>query len=144
MKMISAITPAMSGDTTQLITIVPTLPHCTALTPMPATVKPTMAPTIECVVETGQPLRLAIKSQVPAASSAESMPNTSSFGSSAISPVSTMPRRIVEVTSPPARTAPRNSKMAATSIACLIVSALDPTDVAIALATSLAPMPQAM
>ena len=44
----------------------------------------------------------------------------------------------------PASTAPRNSNTAATTMACLIVSALDPTDVAIALATSLAPMPQAM
>ena len=52
--------PEVTGDTTQLITIVPTLPHCTASTPMPTAAKPTIAPTIECVVDTGQPLREAI------------------------------------------------------------------------------------
>jgi hypothetical protein len=52
--------------------------------------------------------------------------------------------RIVDVTSPPASTAPANSKIAATRIACLIVSAFEPTDVAIALATSFAPIPHAM
>jgi hypothetical protein len=55
-----------------------------------------------------------------------------------------MPLRIVEVTAPPANTAPRNSKTAATKIACFIVRAFEPTDVAIALATSFAPMPQAI
>ena len=57
---------------------------------------------------------------------------------------STIPFLIVEVTSPPARYAPRNSKIAAINIACLNVIALLPTDVPIALATSLAPIPNAM
>ena len=55
-----------------------------------------------------------------------------------------MPFLIVEVTSPPARKAPRNSNIAAMITACLRVRALLPTDVPIALATSLAPIPHAV
>ncbi len=55
-----------------------------------------------------------------------------------------MPLRMVEVTSPPAKKAPRNSKMAAIIIACLIVMALLPTDVPMEFATSLAPIPKAI
>jgi len=72
------------------------------------------------------------------------MPNTSSSGVPASRSASTMPLRIVDVTAPPASTAPRNSKTAATRIAWRMVSALEPTDVAIALATSFAPIPHAM
>ena len=57
---------------------------------------------------------------------------------------STIPFRIVDVTSPPAKKAPRNSKMAAIITACLSVRALEPTDVPMALATSFAPMPHAI
>ena len=57
---------------------------------------------------------------------------------------SMIPLRMVAVTSPPARKAPANSKMAAMMTECLMVRALEPTDVAMALATSFAPMPQAM
>ena len=41
---------------------------------MPTAAKPTIAPTIEWVVETGQPRVEAIISQIAAASSAASMP----------------------------------------------------------------------
>ena len=54
---------------------------------------------------------------------------------------SIIPLRIVDVTSPPARYAPANSNTIAMMIACLIVSAFEPTDVPIALATSFAPIP---
>jgi hypothetical protein len=54
-----------------------------------------------------------------------------------------MPLRMVSATLEPARTAPANSKMTARPHACLMVSALEPTEVAYALATSLAPMPKA-
>eukprot|EP00967_Tisochrysis_lutea_P158573 scaffold324562_cov55-Tisochrysis_lutea.AAC.1 len=54
-----------------------------------------------------------------------------------------MPLRIVSATFDPASTAPANSKMTASAHACLIVRALEPTEVAYALATSLAPMPKA-
>ena len=55
-----------------------------------------------------------------------------------------MPLRIVDVTCPPARKAPVNSKIAAMITACFIVNALEPTEVAIAFATSFAPIPQAI
>jgi len=47
--------------------------------------------------------------------------------------------KIVSVTPDPRRTAPRNSKMAATTMTCFKVRALAPTVVPKALATSLAP-----
>ena len=53
---------------------------------------------MEWVVDTGQPLRLAINNQEPAASSEAIMPNTNSSGRSVMGPVSIMPLRIVEVT----------------------------------------------
>ncbi len=57
---------------------------------------------------------------------------------------SMIPLRMVLVTVPPAMKAPANSKMAAIRIACLTVMAPEPTEVPMALATSLAPMPQVM
>jgi len=39
--------PAVNGEITQLMTILPTPPHCTASMPMPTAAKPTIAPTIE-------------------------------------------------------------------------------------------------
>jgi len=66
--------PASTGDTTQLATMVVTRPQLTTSTEMPTAAKPTMAPTIEWVVETGQPLRLATSSQMPAANSADVIP----------------------------------------------------------------------
>src|SRR6056297_959635 len=140
----SPITPARTGLMNQLITILPSWGHCTAFIPSAATAKPVTAPTIEWVVETGQPYFEAISSQVPAASSDASMPNTSRSGVAANRLASTMPLRMVEVTPPPASTAPENSKMAAMITACRIVIDLDPTAGAMALATSLAPIPQAM
>ena len=136
--------PASKGDTTQLAAIVPTAPQSTMAGPSPATAKPTIAPTIEWVVETGHPLIDATSSHVPAASNAASMPYTNSCGSSCNSSGSIMPLRIVLVTSPPANQAPRNSKTTAIKIACLMVIAFDPTEVPIALATSFAPTPQAI
>ena len=50
---------------------------------------------------------------------------------------------MVSVTPPPARKAPKNSNTAAIRMACFTVSTLLPTDVPIALATSLAPTPYA-
>ena len=139
-----AIEPARSGDTTQLAAICPTLPHATASTEIPTAAKPTMAPTMECVVETGHPLMLAIRSHVAAASSADSMPNTSNSGVSVSTAGSMIPLRFVEVTSPPARYTPANSKIAAMMMACFNVRALEPTEVPMAFATSFAPIPQAM
>src|SRR5690606_7947020 len=55
-----------------------------------------------------------------------------------------MPLRMVDVTSPPASTAPANSNTAAINSACFIEIALAPVEVAMALATSFAPIPPAM
>ena len=55
-----------------------------------------------------------------------------------------MPLRMVLVTEPPANITPKVSKIAAAINACFRVNALEPTEVPMALATSLAPMPQAM
>ena len=54
------------------------------------------------------------------------------------------PFLIVWVTPPPAKKAPKNSKIAAMSTAWEIVNTLLPTEVPIALATSLAPTPYAV
>ena len=137
-----AMPPPSAGDTTQLATIWLILPQFTASTPIPATAKPTMAPTIEWVVETGQPFAEASASQQPAASRAASIPKIRISGRSAIWFGSIIPLRIVLVTLPPARAAPANSKMAATMMAVRTVMAPDPTEVPSALATSLAPIPQ--
>ena len=135
--------PASKGEVTQLEAISPIFDQFTASVPTATNAKPTIAPTIEWVVETGQPTRDATVNHMAAANRAESMPYSRMLASP-IAPESIIPLRIVEVTSPPARKAPRNSKIAAIMIACLTVIALEPTDVAIAFATSLAPMPQAM
>ena len=140
----NATPPPRTGETTQLAAIWAILPQLTASMPMPAMAKPTMAPTMEWVVETGQPRADANASQQPAASKAASMPNTSSSGLSAICDGSTMPLRMVRVTLPPASAAPANSNTAATMIAVVTVIAPEPTEVPSALATSLAPMPQVM
>ena len=68
------MSPAVRGDATQLIKMLPTVFHCTASKPIPTAAKPTVAPTIECVVDTGQPFRDAINNHVPAASNAASIP----------------------------------------------------------------------
>src|SRR5690606_1697152 len=93
--------PASSGEIIQLDTIGTTPAQCTASTDTPTAAKPITAPMIEWVVETGQPLREAISSQVPAASRAASMPKI--IWSGVIIEESTIPLRIVWVTEPPAR-----------------------------------------
>ncbi len=62
------------GDVTQLIAILPTLPQETASTPFVIRTKPIMEPTIEWVVDTGQPRILAMDNQVPPARSADIIP----------------------------------------------------------------------
>ena len=127
----NAITPARTGVTTQLAAIVATSHQWTASKPIATTAKPMMAPTIECVVDTGQPNLEATVSQIAAARRADSMPMTSRFGSCSRASASMMPLRIVEVTSPPARNAPRNSNTPAIRMATPTVMAPEPTDVPI-------------
>jgi hypothetical protein len=66
--------------------------------PMPTAAKPTMAPTMEWVVETGQPLKEASVSQTAAARSAAIIPKIRISGRSAIAAGSMIPLRIVLVT----------------------------------------------
>src|SRR5690606_35997777 len=96
-----ATKPESSGDTTQLETMGATPPQFTASIDTPTAAKPITAPTMEWVVETGQPLVEATNSQVPAANSADIMPST--IRSGVIIDASTMPLLMVSVTSLPAR-----------------------------------------
>ena len=144
MKMRYAIMPEIAGVTTQLPTIPPTLPHATASILTPVAVKPIIAPIIECVVDTGHPSQDAKANHIPAANRDEIIPSTRYSGIAEKYSGSIIPLRMVEVTSPPAKYAPANSKIMAITIACFIVNALEPTDVPIALATSFAPIPQAI
>ena len=66
------------------------------------------------------------------------------MGSTCIDEKSTMPLRIVAVTSPPAIIAPLTSKIAATASACCRASVPAPTLVPNEFATSLPPMLKAM
>ncbi len=95
--------PAITGDITQLAVIEATLGHWITSTPIPTAAKPTIAPTIECVVDTGQPKYEAINNHMPAASKVPSMPKTSSSGVSLMTAASIIPSLMVAVTSPPAR-----------------------------------------
>ncbi|SGF77478.1 Uncharacterised protein [Mycobacterium tuberculosis] len=103
-----------------------------------------MPPMIECVVDTGYPIRLANSSQSAAADSADSMMFMKSRGLTDTPDRSTMPLRMVSVTSPPAITAPLTSKIAATRSACFMVNVPAPTLVPNELATSLPPTLKAM
>lgn len=105
---------------------------------------PMMPPMIECVVDTGQPIRVATSSHTAAPRRAAIMMNAKSIGLIATPLRSTIPLLTVSVTSPPASRAPLTSKIAATSSACFIVRVPAPTEVPKALATSLPPMLKAM
>ena len=72
----------------------------------------------------------ATRSQMATAKMTQVMPYMSRPGLSVKQPSSAMPPRIVLETCEPSVTAPRNSKMAASITACLIVRALEPTEVA--------------
>ena len=98
-------------------------------------------PTIEWVVEIGQPRVDATSNQVPADKSAASMPSASCPGWFTKASTETMLLRTVDVTSPPAIMAPANSNTPAITNATVMVIAPEPTAGPIALATSLAPMP---
>ena len=142
----NAINPENTGETTQLAAMEPTWPQLTESSEIPTTAKPTIAPTMECVVDTGQPRWVATSNHTPAASRDDNIPYTSNSGFCSSPEFSRlmMPLRTVSVTSPPASAAPANSNTIAMRTACLMVIARAPTEVPMALATSLAPTPQAM
>ena len=70
----------MTGVINQLPTMFLMLLQSTEWKPAVMQEKPTIAPTIECVVETGQPILEAINNQAPEAKSAAIMPKTKTSG----------------------------------------------------------------
>ena len=150
--MIKAISPPAKGEINQLATICPILPQWTEPIPAATMPNPATAPTIEWVVETGIPVQVAKLSQIAADNKAADIPITrSAAGSPSSKPCidtraegSTIPLRMVSVTWEPTKTAPANSQIPAAMTACLTDKAPEPTASAIELATSLAPMFQAI
>ncbi len=104
---------------------------------------PTMAPTMEWVVDTGSERQVAKLTQRAAESRAERAPRMASRGS-AMAPGATIPWRMVSVTWEPMKVAPTTLRVAAITTACRTVIALAPTAEAMELARSFAPMFQAM
>jgi hypothetical protein len=139
----AATSPPSTGDTTQLATMPLRVPQLAASRPPAITPAPNTAPTIECVVDTGAPMAVAKLSHSAPASRAAVMTQMKRLVS-AIASGLMMPPRMVETTSPPAIKAPATSKMAARTIAPVMVMERDPTAGPTLLATSLAPMFMAM
>jgi len=126
---------------------VPALNQTTHSEPLDTMAMPVSPPTTEWVVETGISNLVARISQMPTAPMTQRLPymrTAASMYEPVKQSVLAMPLRIVSATEEPARTAPLNSKTTASTHACLMVSALEPTEVAYALATSLAPMSKAV
>ena len=138
-RKLAAIRPPSSGDTTQLATMAPTVSQRATDRPPAATPAPSTAPTMECVVDTGAPNAVArLSHSAPASSAAVITQMKRSL--SAMPAGLMMPPRIVDVTSPPAMSAPATSNTAAMTTAPPIVMAREPTAGPTLLATSLAPM----
>ena len=131
------------GEMIQLKATARSLPQFTTENPPATMPKPIMAPTIEWVVDTGSDFKVEKLTHSAAARSAEREPISARWGSVRIS-VDTIPLRIVSVTWEPMKVAPTMLRIPAITMACRRVIALAPTDEAMELATSLAPMFQAM
>jgi hypothetical protein len=110
----------------------------TEFAPRSAMVMPIMPPTHECVVETGISHLVARMSHTAVAMSTHMQPHMSRGGLSLKSLILASEPRMVLTTSPPMKQAPTNSMTTAMQHACFTVSALEPTEVANALATSFA------
>ena len=106
------------------------LVQMTASLPRVAIAMPIMPPTHEWVVETGISSLVARRSQMVTAKSTQRQPHMRRPGLSSNTSSSAMPLRMVLVTEPPRKVAPRNSKMTARAQACLTVRAFEPTEVA--------------
>ena len=135
----AATTPPNTGEITQLAAICPIFAQSTIAKPLAAMPEPIMAPTIECVVETGAPTAVAMFSHKAAANNAAII-NQTKVSESGIKLGSIMPLRMVPTTSPPAINAPAASKIAAMTNAPTSVKALEPTAGPTLLATSFAPI----
>ncbi len=139
----NAIRLARKGEMIQERAISKTFVHWMTATPPVISPKPIMAPTTEWVVDTGNCCQVAKKTQKLAARRAASRPRATVWGS-VRTDGSTMFFRMADVTCDPIKAAPTKSRIPAMNTACRSVMALAPTGAAMALATSLAPMVQAM
>lgn len=110
------------------------------LAPFAAIAEPITAPTMECVVETGIPIVVAIVNQQEEPIKAQAMVNIKTAGSFLKTETSTILFLIVSETLEPTKTAPKNSQRAARIMACQYFKDLEETEEAKELATSLAPM----
>ena len=79
-----AITRLKTGEITQMATTAASLPQLMTLKPPAMIPNPIIAPTIECVVETGSDFQVAKLTHKAAASSAESAPIRSTKGFSTV------------------------------------------------------------
>ena len=107
-----AKTRLKTGEITQLRTTAASWDQLMTVKPPAMIPNPIMAPTIECVVETGNDFQVAKPTQRAAASRAESAPIRATCGSAIIS-VDTIPLRMVLVTCDPMKTAPTTFKIPA-------------------------------
>ena len=105
--------------------------------------KPRMLPTMEWVEDTGKAVSVAASTQTPAESRAANMPIMRILWSGIMAGLM-MPLLMVAVTWEPSTTEPRKLSGAAMSTAWRTLMALEPTAVAMELATSLAPRLKAM
>src|SRR6056297_2659988 len=139
----AAITPPNTGEMTQLAAMAPIVGQFTAAKPAAAMPAPITPPTTECVVDTGAPTYVARLTQSAAEISAAIIAQVKTRNSE--TPAGSMiPLEMVDTTSPPAKSAPALSHIAAMTIAPPMVRALAPTAGPMLLATSLAPMFSAM
>ncbi|KAH3669562.1 hypothetical protein OGATHE_002374 [Ogataea polymorpha] len=93
-------------------------PHSTWSLPLAAIPAPITAPTMEWVVETGIPIDVAIDNQIEEPTSAHAIVSISTEGLFSNDCTSMILLLIVSETLDPAKTAPRNSIIAARIIAC--------------------------
>ncbi|MPN36683.1 hypothetical protein SDC9_184193 [bioreactor metagenome] len=131
--------PPSTGEITQLAAMLLIVPQLAAFMPPAAMPAPRTAPTMEWVVDTGAPMAVAKFSHKAPASNEAVISQMKRLLSRMASGLM-MPPRIVATTSPPAIRAPAISKMAAMTMAPVMVMACEPTAGPTLLATSLAPM----
>ena len=139
----AANTPPITGEITQLATILAMTAQSAMPQPPAAIPAPRTPPTMEWVVDTGAPIQVARFSHRAPARSAAVISHTKALTSSSLS-AAIMPPLMVETTSPPAMMAPPASNTAAIRTAPPSDSAPDPTAGPTLLATSFAPILIAM
>ena len=134
---------AKNGEMIQDRTMPPIFSQLTTLGPPATRPNPVIAPTMECVDDTGSEVSVAMSTQAAAANRAANMPIISSFGSVMASGLM-IPLLMVAVTCEPRTTAPTKFRIPAMNTAWRTVMARAPTAEAMEFATSLAPRLKAM